>query len=193
MAAQSSCSAATSGSGWGMAKPLTPAEYHAFAEWLERHSLTPASLLGTEGALHLDAYAGNRTDSARIARMLDREAELDAALAMWENHRHLGRQRTGRDVSLAPAPANQDRRISPSVRSGAEDLAERRGPLRGRLQGLHRCREAIRPPARRALRRGEHTGDLQRHAWYRPRNRQRDASWRRLRDQRARGQPGEIP
>ena len=70
----------------GMARPLTPAEYHAFAEWLERHSLTPASLLGTEGALHLDAYAGNQTDSARLARLLDRETELDAALARWENH-----------------------------------------------------------------------------------------------------------
>ena len=69
----------------GMSKPLTPAEYHALARWLERNSLTPASLLGTDRAAYLQACASNETDTARLARLLDRDAELDAALGRWEN------------------------------------------------------------------------------------------------------------
>ena len=67
----------------GIAKPLTPAEYHALADWLERHSLTPASLLHGDGARRLDAYEHEQTGPARLARLLDREAELDAALGRW--------------------------------------------------------------------------------------------------------------
>ena len=67
----------------GAARPLTPAEYHALAQWLERRSLTPASLLCPDGSRHLDAYASDRTNPAHLSRLLDRGAELETALAKW--------------------------------------------------------------------------------------------------------------
>ena len=67
----------------GTVRPLTPAEYHAVADWLQHHSLTPASLLHPDGARRLGAYTHERPDAVRLARLLDREAELDAALGKW--------------------------------------------------------------------------------------------------------------
>ena len=64
-------------------KPLTPAEYHALADCLERHSLTPASLLLGDGLRNLDACVSEQTSPARLARLLDREADLEAALSRW--------------------------------------------------------------------------------------------------------------
>jgi len=64
-------------------KPLTPAEYHALAGLLERHSSTPASLLrgGTVPVVHASVH--EHIHPARLVRLLDREAELDAALDRW--------------------------------------------------------------------------------------------------------------
>ena len=67
----------------GMVKPLTPAEYHALADCLERRSLTPASLLHGEGLRNLDAGVREQTEPARLARLLDRGSDLDAALGRW--------------------------------------------------------------------------------------------------------------
>lgn len=67
-------------------KPLTPAEYHALADCLERRSLTPASLLHGSGLRNLDACVSEQTGPARLARLLDREADLDAALTRWKEH-----------------------------------------------------------------------------------------------------------
>ena len=67
----------------GATKPLTPAEYHALADWLEQQSLTPASLLRSSGAQCLDAYVHVHTCPARLSRLLEREPELDAALGRW--------------------------------------------------------------------------------------------------------------
>ena len=64
-------------------KSLTPAEYHALAQWLAQRSLAPASLLRTDGLRCLDSLGHDQTDPARLARLLDREAELDAALGRW--------------------------------------------------------------------------------------------------------------
>ena len=64
-------------------KPLTPAEYHALADCLGRNSLTPASLLDGSGLLNLEACVRGQTTPARLARLLDREADLDAALSRW--------------------------------------------------------------------------------------------------------------
>lgn len=64
-------------------KPLTPAEFHALADCLERHSLTPASLLHGDGLRNLDACVRGQTAPVRLARLLEREADLDAALARW--------------------------------------------------------------------------------------------------------------
>ena len=64
-------------------KPLTPAEYHALVDWLERRSSTPASLLRGDTAPVVDACVHEHVHPARLARLLDREAELDAALDRW--------------------------------------------------------------------------------------------------------------
>ena len=64
----------------GTVKPLTPAEYHALADCLEQRSLTPASLLHREGLRNLDARVRGQTAPARLAQLLDRGSDLDAAL-----------------------------------------------------------------------------------------------------------------
>ena len=64
-------------------KPLTPAEYHALADWLERHSSTPASLLRGDTARGVDASVHEHVHPARLSPLLDREAELDATLDRW--------------------------------------------------------------------------------------------------------------
>ena len=65
------------------ARPLTPAEFHALADRLERRSSTPGALLRGDGAAVADAGMHERVDNARLARLLGREAELEAALARW--------------------------------------------------------------------------------------------------------------
>ena len=67
----------------GMARPLTPAEYHAFAEWLERHSSAPRALLHRGNAPAIDACVHGLVQPDRLARLLDRESELEAALGRW--------------------------------------------------------------------------------------------------------------
>ena len=67
----------------GTVKPLTPAEYHALATWLERRSSSPASLLRDNGALDSDACRQLQIHPDRIRQLLEREAELDAVLARW--------------------------------------------------------------------------------------------------------------
>ena len=67
----------------GVAKPLTPAEYHAFAEWLERHSSAPGALLHGGNAPAIDACVHEHVQPDRLARLLDRESELEVALGRW--------------------------------------------------------------------------------------------------------------
>ena len=71
------------GSTPGAVKPLTPAEYHAVADWLGRHSSSPACLLHGSAAPDSDARRHLPVQPDRIDRLLEREAELDAALARW--------------------------------------------------------------------------------------------------------------
>ena len=65
------------------ARPLTPAEFHALADWLERRSSTPGALLRGDAAAVAGAGVHERVDNARLSRLLGREAELEAALARW--------------------------------------------------------------------------------------------------------------
>ena len=67
----------------GLTKPLTPAEYHAVVEWLERHSTALGSLLHGSTVPTIDTTGHRHVQPDRLARLLDRESELDAALAKW--------------------------------------------------------------------------------------------------------------
>lgn len=67
----------------GSTKPLTPAEYHALADWLDRQQLKPSALLGRSAARKLDAYAHDGNLPGRVHRLLEREPELETALLRW--------------------------------------------------------------------------------------------------------------
>ncbi|RMH96278.1 MAG: DNA-processing protein DprA, partial [Calditrichaeota bacterium] len=69
--------------GNGSVRPLTPAEWGRFAEWLQKQSLTPEMLLQGSPRTILKDWRDTRITVERIEALLDRGSTLAFALEKW--------------------------------------------------------------------------------------------------------------
>ncbi|MDD9877996.1 MAG: DNA-processing protein DprA [Magnetovibrio sp.] len=102
-------------------KPLTPAEYHRFADWLAARQLSLGGLLGGGLSGALGEVRGINIAAARLATLLGRQGDLERALDGWA--------RAGIWV-LSLADAEFPARLGARLKSAVSPLVFGAGPRR---------------------------------------------------------------